>query len=97
MIDFLELFQQKGLDIASVAAIISLTEVIKSVCQLNSRYVPLIPLCLGFIFGGVTVLLDQQGLFEWHRVVLRVLIDGLIYAGVASFMYKMYRTTVRNK
>ncbi|MFA7709571.1 MAG: hypothetical protein WCY30_00530 [Candidatus Neomarinimicrobiota bacterium] len=92
--DFLALFKEYGFDLGAIGAIVVLTEAVKSAIAINTRYVPLLPLIFGFLFGVILFITQDLGLLKAYQIFGFVLKNGLIYAGIASFMFKLYKTTV---
>ena len=97
VMDFIALFKEYGLDVGSIAAIIMLTGVIKTYFNFKPRMVPLIPVVLGFVFGFLVFITSDLSIYKWYQIVGFIFKNALIYAGAASLLFKIYRTTVKNR
>lgn len=87
-----------GFATGSLAGVIMLTGIIKTVFNIPDRVVPIIPAILGFAFGILDFLVTGDlGSMAWYQAVASTLMKGLIYAGVGSYLFKVYKTTIKGK
>lgn len=95
--DIMMLFEEYGLDMGSVAAILMLTPIIRTVFKVENRYVALIPIVLGFLLGMLNFVIAGFGDMVWYQIVGSVLKQGIIYAGIAMGAFNVYRKSILNQ
>lgn len=83
-------------DVPAIIAILGLTSVVKMYFPVDKKYIPLIPLALGFAAGIFKGFLGE-GLVDlaWYAAIGSVLWTGLLYAGAASTIWKLKKNLLQ--
>jgi hypothetical protein len=86
-------------DTGAIIAILAFTSIIKTYFSVPERLVPLIPVGLGAIAGMLKFFSGVDfGEIAWYNAVADVMMNTIVYAGIASILFKVYRTTImKNK
>lgn len=77
-------------DVGVLLAIIFITAAIRRALKLADRWLPFVPMLLGFI-AGMTVIPESVTLANWQVIVK----TGLLYGGASAWLFKTFKELFR--
>lgn len=84
-------------DVGAIVAILMFTSLIKTYINIKKRFVPLVPVALGAIFGFAKFFVDASfGSLTWYNIISALFMSIVVYAGIAMLVYSVYKKTFMN-